>query len=495
MKTVIDLVNLIKDKFSMRKDIAPVETSSTASRAYKAGEEFYYGNLLQRATQDITQGSGLAGGVNFENADPVAVQVVSVKETLTNQINDNGSKNVVPNGAYTQTVSSATFTVNSDKTITQTTNVSSSNADVLLGSTILKKGTYVISDGIHSTTEVDSTSRYVVYVQNSSNTWLARSDGRSSLPQTFTLSEDTAVKVFLRVYVGYGNGLTYKPMICLASDYALSSDYEPPAMTNRQLTTDKVGMDLLSEVGGVNYFNNTGTTQGVKGVTFTVGSDKKVTATGNNDGTGSSNLIVTRVPLKKGTYMCSGSPSGGSSTTYGVNFDVNSSSNNWDYGDGRIITLASDGYVDVYMHVHNGYSISGSLVFAVMITPVSYNGPYVPYAKSNKQLTDDVTPNSYTPTVSGFKSFEVNKVLKIGAIKNFMLNAYTDGAKDAGTSIDLFYLDTDYRPQNGNVSKEILLRDGVSGLFYISANSGKVSITPRTAIADNKQIAINEFFI
>ena len=33
-----------------------------------------------------------------------------------------------------------------------------------------------------------------------------------------------------------------------------------------------------------------------------------------------------------------------------------------------------------------------------MITPVSYNGPYVPYAKTNKELTDDVAVKELTFT-------------------------------------------------------------------------------------------------
>lgn len=90
-KNMPDFAELIKDKFTMRKDIAPVETSSTASRAYSAGDKFYYNNLLQKATTDIAQGDTLTLNTNYKNADPVtttiqnlSTQVTSLKETLTN---------------------------------------------------------------------------------------------------------------------------------------------------------------------------------------------------------------------------------------------------------------------------------------------------------------------------------------------------------------------------------------------------------------------------
>lgn len=81
-KSAPDFAGLIKDKFTMRKDIAPVETSATASQAYKVGDKFYYGNLLQEATQDIAQGGTLTLNTNYKNADPVTTSV----QNLSNQV-------------------------------------------------------------------------------------------------------------------------------------------------------------------------------------------------------------------------------------------------------------------------------------------------------------------------------------------------------------------------------------------------------------------------
>ena len=147
----------------------------------------------------------------------------------------NGAVNMAPNNAATQTASGATFTVNSDKTITQVGNVTVTK-DILLGTTTLPKGTYTISDGIHDTQSIDGTERYCVFIRNTgTNQWIARSDGRDTIKQTFTLAADTEVSVNLRVYLGYGDGNTYKPMITVPS---YTGDYVPYAKSNKELTEE-----------------------------------------------------------------------------------------------------------------------------------------------------------------------------------------------------------------------------------------------------------------
>lgn len=255
MKTVIDLVNLIKDKFSMRKDIAPVETSSTASRAYKAGEEFYYGNLLQRATQDITQGSGLAGGVNFENADPVAVQVVSVKETLTNQVaglldNDkvNGAVNILP------------FDLNKIKAI-NTSGSWSNNVYTVAGISFTVEGDGTVKANGTATGYAEMQYYYKAVpsiVPSNSNKYKLTgcpAGGSSETYQMFARSNSTQVRpdygdgvildiadvlaVAMNVKSGQTvSNLVFKPMISLTSMNLKYNDYVPYAKSNKELTED-----------------------------------------------------------------------------------------------------------------------------------------------------------------------------------------------------------------------------------------------------------------
>lgn len=183
-------------------------------------------------------------------APPAKTNQQLAQETtgLIDNQNVNGAVNMAPNNAVTQTASGATFTVNPNKTITQAGNVNATK-DILLGTTTLPKGTYTISDGIHDTQSIDATEKYVVYIRNvETGLWIARSDGRTSLSQTFTLNSDTTVSVNMRVYSGYGDGNTYKPMISVAS---YTGDYVPYVKSNKELTED-----MSSDSTDIVFLNN-----------------------------------------------------------------------------------------------------------------------------------------------------------------------------------------------------------------------------------------------
>jgi hypothetical protein len=177
-------------------------------------------------------------------AEPNSVLTQKNTGLIDNQ-NVNGAVNMAPNNAVTQTASGATFTVNPDKTITQAGNVTATTT-ILLGTITLPKGTYTISDGIHDTQSIDAEERYVVYVVEG-NTWIARSDGRDTLEQVFTLNADTTLSIRIRVYSGYGDGNTYKPMITVAS---YDGEYVPYAKSNKELTE-------LTKVSNADYISTT----------------------------------------------------------------------------------------------------------------------------------------------------------------------------------------------------------------------------------------------
>jgi hypothetical protein len=151
-------------------------------------------------------------------------------------------------------------------------------------------------------------------------------------------------------------------------------------------------------------------------------------------------------------------------------------------------------YYTVQISIRANTQINNVTIKPMICVP-DYNGGYVPYAKSNRELTEDVALNSYQPTIDGFKQFEQRRLSRVGAIKNIAVNAYADGAKTAETALTLCYIEAEYRPTNGNFSKEILIRNGVNALLYINATNGKVELVPRQAINDSTQIAFNEFYI
>lgn len=178
-----------------------------------------------------------------------------------------------------------------------------------------------------------------------------------------------------------------KPMLCLKSDWDLDNTWAVPSKTNLQLTQDSVTWDDLSEVGAVNLLPNNATTQTISGITFTVNDNRSITFSG----TASSNIYLTisTFTLSAGTYKLNGA-NGGVQYKVDIQLIVGGNLLASDYSNGATFTLASDTVITARIRIESGYAISGSLIFKPMIAPASYNGPYVPYAKTNKELTEDV---------------------------------------------------------------------------------------------------------
>ena len=155
-----------------------------------------------------------------------------------------------------------------------------------------------------------------------------------------------------------------------------------------QLTKDSVTWDILSEVGAVNYLPK-GESADKYNTHYTVNADGTIsvtTGTGGDTPASSNNGIYKDVTLKAGTYRLSGCPSG-SGAKYYTSIE---SLNVRDTGEGVVFTINSEQTLNVTLaRINNTTDTYNGLVFKPMITPVSYNGPYVPYAKSNKELTDE----------------------------------------------------------------------------------------------------------
>ena len=74
-KQIKDLGDDIGNEKVDKDDIAPVEAAATASAAYAEGEEFYYNNVLYKATAAIALGDAITPGTNCAAADPIADQI------------------------------------------------------------------------------------------------------------------------------------------------------------------------------------------------------------------------------------------------------------------------------------------------------------------------------------------------------------------------------------------------------------------------------------
>lgn len=403
-KNAVDLTDLIKDKFTMRKDIAPVETSATASRAYKVGDKFYYGNLLQEATQDIAQGGTLTLNTNYKNADPVTTSI----QNLSTVVSKNGAKNLLPfdleiakkintNGTWSgnsYTHSGITFTPEvDDKGNLLYVNVNGTNSSTITASMVfwntnvspfyLQPNNYILT----GTPSGGGNDAYNCYVKNGNNYEVDSGNGKE-----FTISSASQGLAFV-MGVGKGqtvNNIKYYPMIRLASD--TDPTYEPYAKTNQQLTKETTGLiDNQNVNGAVNMAPINLTTQ-VDGIySYTVAADKTISAVVSSATSLTIKVISPVFTLKTGTYKLSGTPvMSGSTADLQLLYSDDSAVIATEYNNqGKVFTLTTDTSVKLRIVWHSNVA-AGTYVFKPMITVPSYIGPYVPYAKNNKELTEDV---------------------------------------------------------------------------------------------------------
>lgn len=317
--------------------------------------------------------------------------VYAANQTLTNNVDvlfETGVKNICPPYSGSLSSNGITYKGNSDGTVTVNGTCSAN-----VGANIrvyLKAGQYKVS-GCPSG---GSYSTYRIGVTTDSWTLIGTHDQGNGT--TITIPSDGYYRINLDVRAGYvANNLVFKPMITDVdtpeSDY---DHYVPYAKTNQELTSDSVTWDNLSEVGAVNYLDNTMTSQILTEADFTVNADKSVTVVVSST-LAAIRYISCNVTLKAGTYKLSGCPSGGdpdgANGTYRLTCYSYTDSTGLakDGGDGAIFTINKTHNCSISIEMRTGVT-SGTYVFKPMLTDPSYNGPYVPYAKTNKELTDFV---------------------------------------------------------------------------------------------------------
>ena len=215
--------------------IAPVESTTTASRAYAIGEKFIKNHTLYQAKTAIAANDTLVLNTNYEAADNVETQIASVNSAFTNNVNQNGCKNRLPNEIYSQTIGNVTITVYDDLSF-KANGTANANIDLPLfptGTTLnVPKGDYVLSSGSNLPSGV------YLDIQHNVSGWKDITNGNSSINVSFASGEYISKGHF---YIANGttvSNLMVYPMLCLKTDWDLSHDYVPYAKTNKQLTDD-----------------------------------------------------------------------------------------------------------------------------------------------------------------------------------------------------------------------------------------------------------------
>lgn len=132
--------------------------------------------------------------------------------------------------------------------------------------------------------------------------------------------------------------------------------------------------------GGKNLLNWTNASTTIRGVTFTVNSDGSIIVNGTADDGDASFYSSTPsdLPFTAGSYILSGCPSGGSSTTYFLNETSGSAAQ--DVGNGATIVLNEGRNIRIRIVVRDGVTVN-NLVFWPMIRLSSISdATFAPYS-------------------------------------------------------------------------------------------------------------------
>jgi len=321
-------------------------------------------------------------------------QQLTVDKAEQTEVNDivnvYGAKNILKNEVTTNNDwHGVSRTVNADFTITlngMSTAWDFANFNYVKGQKSIPSGTYIISGGCENTA--------LAVVADGSV--IARQYGSGET--VFTITDDM-VETYARFEMSTDKTFTsensiIKPMIRSVS--IQDSTYEPYAKTNQELTSNVIAIDNARIMYGVeNILPNTlGSGTAATSVTYTKNSDGTVSVSGS--AVGNAILAVGKITgLTK--VRLTGCPSGGSGAAYQIqpkDLTDNTYPFQGDYGVGRNYTLDPTHVYRMDIVIREGYSISGTKLFKPMVVDLNaYSGTtyddYVPYAKSNRELTED----------------------------------------------------------------------------------------------------------
>ena len=220
-----------------------------------------------------------------------------------------------------------------------------------------------------------------VTLENTGDTMLYKMDLKGNTSQEVIQGEVGLEEEDTSIYVDDVNedkenyitlkGNTYQETTSISG----GDQYDSPSPDYPQEIEVVTGLNEV-RVEGKNLLENTLTSQTISGVTFTKNSDGTITA----NGTANANIYLnlnTEVTLNAGTYILSGCPSGGSSSTYTL-YENSVGYNKFDYGSGLDITLTETKTFRVSLAIYSGTSVN-NLVFKPMIEKGSQATTYEAY--------------------------------------------------------------------------------------------------------------------
>ena len=182
-----------------------------------------------------------------------------------------------------------------------------------------------------------------------------------------------------------------------------------------------------------NLLKSTAVPQTINGVTFTVNDDKSITV----NGTATSRIVIATGKAyiqQTGNYTYTGTPSGGSSATYSMNYRSGNIYKDTDIGNGVTAQFEGGKTYEAVIDIRSGVTVSDLTFYPMLryadITDDSYE-PYVEDINTRiNNIISDYLPKS-GGTISG--SLTVNGALKTERSGALLLSATTESSPISGT--------------------------------------------------------------
>lgn len=194
--------------------------------------------------------------------------------------------------------------------------------------------------------------------------------------------------------------------------------------------------DMNNILGSKNLMPNNAVTVVIRGVTWTINSDGTIKANGTASGgdstlyyVSSSNEATESITIPKGKYIYTCLTSAGSDSTFRSEIynRTNPARIGWDYGEGVTFTLTAATNVLGSINIRSGQTVTNE-IFKPMLRPAAVaDSTYVPYAKSNKELTDDVATSNSSLNNKPFFPDMTNQIASSGGwLTSFTYTATQD---------------------------------------------------------------------
>ena len=409
------IADVVSDVAGIKTEIAPEENGSTSSAAYSVGEYISRNGVFYEVIDAIAIGDAFVVDSNIsatsvsEELTDVNSDIGQIRTDLPNKLDIENQQilgawnlNKYPYVSTTMTRSGVTFTDLGDGRIKASTNGGTSSGfgqfpfwDTSNPLSLVAGKKYYLSGAPVSGTTTDKVQLFIAFEDaNNANriTVICPENGEVE----FTMPVGYHFHWFSYTVVESGvslNDVIVSPQISTQPRKVFS----PYAMTNKELTDKKLDITDEQILGAWNECKVTSSTTTVDGTVFTVNADGSVTVVSPaNHSQALFDLNIDYLPNH--SFYLSGCPSGGSASTYEFQLNnyagsVFSNQGGYTFVDkANIVSNTTYRYRIVIRASQNPVNVTFYPMFSVE------KAPYVPYAMTNRELTDAIIPSGYMTT-------------------------------------------------------------------------------------------------